>query len=192
MKILQGILVLFMFIGFLGCEDEEGEESSASTAQGWHFQGRDCLACHNVDLQSEKHLIVGGTLFKMASVDDQDNLDNSCGSEELVINFLDNNSNLIDSSRSYSDSSSNGYKGKGNLFILARTMDTLVGDYYVQITTQGGDELARSGGLHHFTGGSYDITNSTDDANRRSCNACHIQGGSTSPLYVQSNINLCE
>ena len=192
MKILQGVLVLFMLIGFLGCEDEDGEEDSASTTQGWHFQGRDCLACHNVDLQGEKHLIVGGTLFKIANVTDQDNLDNSCGSEELVINFLDSSFNLIDSSRSYSDSSSNGYKGKGNLFILARTMDTLVGDYYVQITTQNGNELAQSSGLHRFTDTPYDITNSADNANRRSCNACHLQGGQTSPLYVQRNPQLCE
>jgi len=192
MKTLHGVLILFMLIGFLGCEDEEGEEgATTTTTQGWHFQGRDCLACHNVDLQSERHLFVGGTLFKAPSVSDQDDLANSCGGE-WVVNFLDSGSNVVYSSLSYTDSSSNGYKGKGNLFILARMLDAINGDYYVQITDTSGNEMALSSGLHNFTYDNYDITNSADFANRRSCNACHVTGGVTQPLFVQSNPQLCK
>ena len=191
MKALHGVLILFMLIGFLGCEDEEGEEGSASTTQGWHFQGRDCLACHNVDLQDERHLFIGGTLFKSSVVNDQDDLANSCGGE-WVINFLDSGSNTIHSSLSFTDSNSKGYKGKGNLFILARMLDSISGDYYVQIEDKFGNEVALSNGLHNFTYNNYDITNSADYANRRSCNACHVTGGATAPLFVQSNQQLCE
>jgi len=192
MKILQGVLILFMLIGFLGCEDEEGEEEVASTTtQGWHFQGRDCLACHNVDLQREQHLFVGGTLFKTVTFSDQDDLDNSCGGA-WVLNFLDSGSNVVYSSLSYTDSSSNGDKGRGNLFVLARMLDAISGDYYLQITDTSGNELALSSTLHNFTYDDYETTNSADFANRRSCNACHVSGGVTQPLFVQSNLQLCE
>ena len=193
MKILQGLLILFMLIGFLGCgEDEEGEEGSASTTKGWHFQGRDCLACHNLDLQDERHLFIGGTLFKASVVNDQDDLDNSCGGE-WVINFLDSGSNIVYSSLSYTDSNSKGDKGKGNLFILARMLDAINGDFTVQITDKLGRELAKSNPLsHQFTYDNYNINESANVDNRRSCNACHITGGVSAPLFVQNNQQLCE
>ena len=107
MKKYLTFLLSFSLILFLnGCgEDEEGEESgSVSTTQGWHFSGRDCLACHNVDLGEDKSLLVGGTVYKSKVIQDQDDLTEMCGGD-IVLNLYDGASplNLIYSSKDYKD-----------------------------------------------------------------------------------------
>ena len=176
---------------FAGCGDTGvGENNVSSKAQGWHFQGRDCLACHNTDLQTERHLLVAGTLFKSEYVNDQDDLGESCGGE-LIVNFENTITRTVISSADYADSSSKGYNGKGNLFILQRMLNTLKGSYIILITDSSGNELASSDHAHQFNGAAYSAGDAIDGANRRSCNACH-QAKDETQLYVQSNVDLCK
>ena len=187
------ILPLTLFLS--ACSEDEGGDSegtTTTTAQGWHFQGRDCLACHNVDLNEDKHLLVGGTLYKSSTVSNQDDLNNVCGGD-FVINFLDGNWNTIYSSKDYEDVNSKGYKAKGNLFILRRTLSQLTANtFHIQITDKSGTVFAVSNYTHNFTTADYDINNPADSQNRVSCNSCHIKGGFTAPLYVQANVNKCK
>ena len=176
-----------------GCGEEEGE--GTSTTQGWHFQGRDCLACHNVDLGNEKHLLFGGTLYKSDTITNQDDTNNMCGGD-LIVNFIDTNGSVIYSSKDYKVADSKGYKAKGNLFILKRALNVLSpGSYYVQVTDTNGSVLAvTSSASHQFDGQNYDINNRSNSSNRVACNACHSNTGSQKPLYVNNtaNLNLCQ
>ena len=197
------VLVLVMVLGILflsGCGEEEGEGGSLTTTsvtstsggQGWHFQGRDCLACHNTDLKKERHLLIGATLYKESNVSNQDDVTNACGGK-FVINFLDSTSTTVYSSKDYEDSTSKGYNAKGNIFILQRTLRLLdPGIYRIQITDEHGVQLAHSRYSHQISSQDYDINNNADINNRLSCNACHVKGGVTLPLYVQYNKNLCK
>ena len=193
-KTILTLVLLSCTLIMSGCEDgEEGGEGTTTTAkQGWHFQGRDCLACHNSDLNEAKHLLYGATLYKDANVTNQDDLQNVCGGE-FIVNFLDGGFNLIYSSKDYKAEGSNGYKAKGNLFILQRKLRLFsAGNYYIQITDANGTVMAvTNGATHSFTSQDYLSSNPADYANRLSCNACHIQGGNQKPLYVQINKNLC-
>ena len=196
MKLLSLSLLFLLAFILNGCgEDEGGEEGDSTTAsskQGWHFQGRDCQACHNVDLGSDKHLLIGGTLYKSSTVSNQDDIANTCGGEYLV-KFLDNNGNTIYNSNDYKDVNSKGYKGKGNIFILQRKLRLLsAGTYYAQITDPNNSVMAISGYSHSFTSQDYDMNNPSDYANRLSCNSCHRNGGPQAPLYVQQNQSLCK
>ncbi|WP_428738314.1 hypothetical protein [Sulfurimonas sp.] len=183
--------LITMFLTFSGC-GEEGTNTSATAEQGWHFQGRDCLACHNIDLGDDKHLLFGGTLYKNESVSNQDDLTNVCGGK-FVINFLDSSFNTIYSSTDYEVSDSKGYKAKGNLFVLQRMLPRIAsGSYYVQITDENGTVMAVSQSASHlYTSADYDINNPDDLNNRLVCNACHSNNGIQSPIYVQANVNLC-
>jgi hypothetical protein len=175
---------------FAGCGDTgSGENNVSSNAQGWHFQGRDCLACHNVDLQADSHLLVAGTLFKSEYVNDEDDLSESCGGD-LIINFENTATRTVTSSADYADSSSKGNNGKGNLFILQRLLNTLDGNYLIRITDSNGTELASSEHPHRFNGKAYSVDDAVDGENRRSCNVCH-QAADETQLYVQSNVDLC-
>jgi len=183
-------LSLLASLAFLGCERPA---SLADGEQGWHFQGRDCLACHNVDLGEDKHLLFAGTLYKESNVTDQDNINNSCGGE-FVVNFLDSELNTLFSSKDYYDSNSKGYDAKGNLFVLQRENPNLSeGTYMIQITDKDNKVFAVSNLTHKFNLESFDINNSKNNENRISCNSCHNNsGGTQAPLYVQSNKNLCK
>jgi len=186
----QTASVFLLGLALLGCS----ESTNTNTTQGFHFQGRDCLACHNVDLSTEKHLFIGGSLFKDKNTADVNNLDTLCGGG-LIVNFLTDNTNpssVVYSSKDFTDSNAKGSNGKGNVFVLKRKNTAVQGDYFVQITDEKGTELAVSGGTHSFTNNSYDIANPTDTLNRYSCNSCHSQNGTTSPLYVKSNVNNCQ
>ncbi len=182
-----------------GCSEDGGEEGDSPTAvvQGWHFQGRDCLACHNVDLGENRHLLIGGTLYKSQYVtaQEQDNLDKMCGGN-LVINFYDVNSptNLIYSSKTYEDTASKGYKAKGNLFILQRKLALISqGDYFVEITDANGNILSTKY-RHSFSAQPYDSNNPQDNTNALSCNACHSTTAHSKayPIYVDTNTSYCQ
>ena len=178
-----------------GCGEDEGSEdgevSTTSATQGWHFQGRDCLACHNIDLGESKHLLFGGTIYKDSSVVNQDDINSVCGGE-LLVDILDSSFNPVYSSKDYKDSSSSGYKGKGNIFILQRKLRLIsAGTYSVRITDANGTIMAVSNNTHKFTSQDYDINNPIDWNNRLSCNSCHSKSGPQDPLYIQVNKNLC-
>jgi len=198
-QLLAYIFVLFSF-SLISCgEGEEGEAttstSSQTTKQGFHMSGRDCLACHNYDLQNVRHLTIGGTVFKDINIKDVNNVNNLCGGN-LKVKFIDasNPSNIIDSTN-YEDPNSKGYKGKGNIFILSRNLPNIQGNYYVQITDENNNVIAVSTQPHNFISGYYDITNPSDIANRYSCNACHSvspKGGAPGVIYPNTNANLCK
>ena len=176
---------------FVGCGDTgSGENNISSNAQGWHFQGRDCLACHNVDLQTERHLLVAGTLFKSEYVNDQNDLGESCGGD-LIVDFENTVTRTITSSADYADSSSKGYNGKGNLFILQRLLNTLKGSYIIRITDSSGNELASSDHAHQFNGAAYRVDGAVDGENRRSCNVCH-QASDGTQIYANEKSGLCQ
>ncbi len=191
MKRLYLLCLLVLPLLFTGCDFQEDEESDDSeVVQGWHFQGRDCLACHNSDLGIDKNLLIAGTLFKNENVTDVDNLNESCGGE-LVVNFLDTSFAIQVSSKDYEDLDSSGYNAKGNIFILSRMLDTLNGNYYIQIIEKNTNKTLASSGIHNFNGEDYNISNPVNYSNRRSCNACH-NGDEQSHLYVQINQDLCK
>ena len=177
MRVIGLALLTAASLFFAGCE-EVGEvpASTAVTAadRGFHFQGRDCLACHNYDLQQERHLVVAGTVFKRSSVSDVDDLTNSCNAD-LVINFTDGGGNIVYSTADYYDPDSKGYKGQGNLFLLDRLFNTtLNGTYNLMIVEKSSGLTLALGPDHEFSG------------------ACHHNGGKTAPIYVQTNLNLCQ
>jgi len=194
---LKGILTLVSLFILASCgeDDDEDDEYEYQTTvietQGWHMQGRDCLACHNYDLEENKHLTIGGTVYKTATVTDPDNLDNVCGGE-IYVRLVNPYTNEVIDSRDYIDEDSKGYRGKGNIFILTRLYLVLQGEYIVQIIDKNNNILATSN-THYFQTG-YDINNPADTLNRYSCNACHSinpKGGAPSVIYV-NNPDLCE
>lgn len=185
------LLALILIPLLAGCGEEEGGTATqSSAAQGWHFPGRNCLACHNYDLQTQRHLLFGGTLYKNENITDKDDLNQICGGD-LIVNLLDTNSNLVYSSKDYTDPNSKGSRGKGNIFILKRMLSSAYGNFYIQITDKNSNVLAVSP-LHYFSAQEYDINNPTDQLNKISCNACHSAQGIQPPVYVQINKNLCE
>lgn len=174
MKAIKKGIRLFVVLMFTvisaACGTKSGDADS-----GWHFQGRDCLSCHNVDLAADRHLTIGGTVFLSPDAGDIDDLSNVCNGS-LRIQLLDTDSNVIYDSINYDDPGSKGYKGKGNIFILKRKLASLQGYYYINIVSADGTTIAQSG-MHTFTS-SFDKTNPADMSNRYSCNACH----STTPV----------
>jgi len=196
-KSLFYILAFGIIMLIAGCGDDssenEADSTTARTAQGWHFQGRDCLACHNVDLQDQKNLLFGGTVYKDSTVTNKDDLNNVCGGD-LIVNFIDSSTIATTySSTNYVDPNSKGNKGKGNIFILKRLLSSSYGSFYIQITDKNGTVLATSTTPHNFNAQTYDINHPLDLNNRISCNACHTEGGvGLHPLYTQINKNLCQ
>ncbi len=204
MKLLKLLLLLLSAIVLVACGgeeegEEEGNEVSVVEKQGWHFQGRNCLGCHNVDFKPERHLLLAGTVFKTATAGNPDDMAQVCGGE-LYIQLLDSSYNIVYDSRNYRDPNSKGYRGKGNVFILKRLLSDITpyGGYYVRVITKDGTTLAQSLTQHLFNGiSSYDPRGNPADANNRfSCNTCHAypnpQGGAPGYLYPQFNANLCK
>ena len=184
-KLTFYILIPFLF---MGCGEDE---SVADDETGWHFQGRDCLACHNVDLGVDKNLVLGGSVFKSAGVTDFEDIENACDAD-LAIEFINEDYSVAYSSADYYDGDSKGYKGRGNVFLLDRLFNSsLNGGYKIRIVDRlTGVSVAQSSTIHDFSGAEFDIDNADDTNNRISCNACH--GVSTAPMYVQYNETLCK
>lgn len=163
------------------------------TAIGWHFQGIDCLSCHNVDLTEERRLAIAGTFFLNPALTDTYDLSNVCNGP-LRIQLLDFTFRPKYDSKDYEDPNSRGYKGKGNMFILKRKLASITGNYFIRVLTEDGVQLAQSLTPHSFTS-SFDKANPADLMNRYSCNACHSRnpsGGAAGGIYAQTNINRCQ
>jgi len=198
MRFYRLIFLISLLYIFTGCSEdgEDGKGSTTTTAtasnRGVHFQGRDCLACHNIDLQQIRHLVIAGTLFKSSVVNDVNDLANSCNAD-LAVEFLDAGLNKVYSTADYYDANTKGNKGQGNIFLLDRLFNsTLNGSYIVRIVDRTtGQNMAQSNSLHGFSGAEYSISLAQENSNRVSCNACH-NGVRTLPLYVQYNSNLCK
>lgn len=181
--------VVTVLLGILlgGCGNSD---TAPETTQGVHFQGRDCLACHNTDLSEDKHLYLGGTLFKSAS-NNPDGLNNVCGGT-LYVQFLNEAYEITYTTASDQDRNSSGRRGKGNFYVLKRDHTPIAGAYYMQIINDKGVTLAQSNTLHQFNTDPYTPQSATDFSNRYSCNACHTDGGITAPLYTQFNPSQCQ
>jgi hypothetical protein len=184
--LLLALSTVFVMAGCGENESDEGSSSTATVVQGWHNQGKDCLACHNVDLQDERHLLFAGTVYKTENVTDTEDLNNVCGGE-LNVNFWDaSRTNLIFASKDYVDPNSKGNRGKGNIFILQRLLSNIApNNYYIEITDANSTVLTSY--LHQFSGQDYDINNPENMSNRVSCNACHTKNGVQYPIYVDSD-----
>ena len=180
-------ILLFMTTLFVGCGG--GGSSSTSIVQGWHNQGKNCLACHNFDLAQDKHLFLGGTLYKDKNVTNQDDLNSVCKGDLVVL--LENNNTVEYNSTNYVDANSKGYLGAGNIFILSRMLTSVTPSigYTIKITDKNGTVLAKSGATHKFSNAQYDLNNLIDINNRISCNACHVKGGGAYPLQNPLYVN---
>lgn len=196
MKYYKTILATTLALFFIGCGAEETQKLTqpvSAADRGSHFQGRDCLSCHNLDLAPNKHLTIAGTLYKSANVEDMNDLENTCNAD-LAVEFLDASSNVVHSTVNYYDEESKGNLGQGNVFLLDRLFNApLNGTYTMRIITRDTNQtLAQSNfASHSFSSAEYSIDSAIDFSNRISCNACH-NNGVTSPLFVQSNVNLCQ
>jgi len=168
------IILIAAIIFLTGCGSDGGDD--AGTPSGVHFQGRDCLSCHNVDLAPSSHLSVAGTVYRSAT-SDKNNLNEVC-SERLHIEIVG-----IGSTKDINAVNAAGFNGRGNVFALIKDfpLDD-PGTYSVRIVDDNGVPMggASSPGTHKFSGG-FDPNNPTDLDKRYSCNACHREQPNNEP-----------
>lgn len=144
---------------FLGCGTDS---QTVEPVSGVHFQGRDCLSCHNVDLGASSHLSVGGTLYRSIS-DDLDDQLNMCNTP-VHLQIVDSGTVIYDT-RTVNAPDAAGYNGKSNLFALIKDMPIATGAYTMRILSDVNTTLAESLTLHELTTG-FDMTNPSDSSNR--------------------------
>lgn len=178
------IPIISLFI-FFGCGDSTTKESSKQ-----HFQGRDCMLCHNVDLAEDSHLSLAGSLF--ISEDSNINDITDMCDQKMYIRFVEDNGSITWSNEGVSPDDAAGWNGQGNMFTLLREALVPSGSFNIHLVGPNGLVVAQSSSKHTFSG-NYDPFNGEDSSNRYSCNACHHQGTSTAPglIYVQQNISEC-
>jgi len=174
---------------FLGCGTDS---ETVEPVSGVHFQGRDCLSCHNVDLGASSHLSVGGTVYRSAT-SGIDDLFEMCNSP-VHLQIVDGTAIVYDTKTVHAADTA-GYNGKSNLFALLNDMPIGTGAYTMRIISDVNTTLAESATLHSFTTG-FDMTNPSDLNNRYSCNACHQappnnKNGAAGALFVQTNLADC-
>jgi len=106
-KFLSSMIIIFSISGCGTDETSQGTVAkNGAVAQGWHNQGKDCMACHNYDLQDERHLLFGGTVYKKEDTTNLDDLTGVCGGD-LNVNFWnDSRTKLMFSSKDYVDPNS--------------------------------------------------------------------------------------
>jgi len=166
---------------FSACSNEHKERVS-----GQHFQGQDCLHCHNVDLQKSSHLSFGATIFQEEpNKDNYDELSTYCN-VPLYLQLIKDYS-VVYESNATNDISDPGLNGDGNVFGLVQSKALPDGNYSIKIVNKEGDVILQSPEEHQFNG-HYNPDISDDDSNRYSCNACHHIDGQQSPL---STPNTC-
>ena len=158
-------LSLLLSLLFIGCGGSDSESFTPGVNTGVHFQGRDCLSCHNVDLQASSHLSIGGTVYKALDSDKND-LNQAC-SERLHIEFVGG-----PKTKDANPVNSPGFNGRGNIFALIKDMPISSGSYNMRIVQDDGTVLVTSGTAHSFNTG-FDKNNPSDLNNRYSCNTCH-------------------
>ncbi len=156
-------------LSFSGCNEES---STSTTTSSVHFQGRDCLSCHNKDLKVDSYLSLAGTLFRTPNAD-KNNLQETC--DETLHVELYKDSQLQYNTKDYNPLDAPGFKGRGNIFGLLRNMQISEGTYKVIIRADDGRLLAQSAAETHTFTSSFDPDNPSDFANRHSCNTCHQQ-----------------
>lgn len=168
-----------------------GGTSSKSTQTDWHYQGRDCLSCHNIDLQESRHLTFGGTIYKNVDVNNSDDLDQVCDTTMKIL-LMDTSGNIIVDTSLTQDKNSSGYLGKGNFFVLKRDLPSITGRYIVKIVNDQ-NKLITSSTIHSFNT-EFNKAKPADNSNRYSCNSCHnVPSKNRAPgrIYAYDN-SLCK
>ncbi len=171
------LLFTLLFLLLAGCSSESGRVS------GTHFQGKDCLHCHNVDLKEDSHLAFGATLFQEepneANYEDPEMFCNI----PLFLQLKKIDSSIVYDSRNTNTTDDPGFNGDGNVFALLQKQAIPDGSYLVSIINKSGDTLLDSAATHTFNR-SYDADKTDDDSNRYSCNACHRIDARQAPLSI--------
>jgi len=184
-------MLLPLFI-FSACNDTKDTSANVLADEtGVHFQGRDCLSCHNKDLGLDSHLSLAGTLFR-SPTSDKNNLNESC--KELIHAELYKDSTLYYKTKDFNPLNSPGFNGRGNFFALLKDMPIEEGNYQIFLLNDDGKILAQTGGETHTFSSGFDSNTPNDTLNRHSCNACHQQppfnsGGA--PGLIYTNISTC-
>jgi len=173
-KYLNLFFTLFLLI-LAGCSSESGR------ADGAHFQGKDCLHCHNVDLKETSHLAFGATLFQEEPNEENYEDPEMFCNIPLYLQLKKVDSSIVYDSRQTNTTDDPGFNGEGNIFALLQKQMIPNGSYLVSIVNKSGDILLDSSAMHSFNG-SYHPEKTDDDSNRYSCNACHRIGGRQAPL----------
>jgi hypothetical protein len=167
MKQQWWLLALFISLFFTACDSE------VYHADGTHFQGKDCMACHNVELKQPLSQQFAGTLFA-----------NSTGTKRCKVTpYIE----LYDPSGdiTFSGQFQTSYSGDGN-FAYFNPTNKVSGNFLVRILDKEGALLSQSTLSHNFND-TYQINSPSDTQNRFSCNACHSQnpaGGAPGVLHV--------
>ena len=170
---------------FSACQEDLSEMASN------HFQGRDCLYCHNGELKGSP-LSFGGTLYSDSGAA-ADDLKKICKLPLYVQLIQSDGSTVAFDSRSVVPDDATGFEARGNFFVLQRDSTIPTGLFYARLISKEGIKLAQSSGFHDFSA-AYSASNSADLSNRYSCNACHAtvsNGGATGVLYAQENASYC-
>ena len=181
------LLTIFFILLFSGCG---GGENASNSNTSFHFQGRDCLSCHNIDLHESQNLTLGGTLYKSFDVNDSDNISEICN-KKMNVHLVDDSGNIVIDTSLTQDKNSSGFFGTGNFFVLNRTLSSITGNYIVRIVDEQSNLLATSSLAHDFSS-EFNKDTPSDTFNRYSCNSCHnqpAQGGAPGRLFA--NKNLC-
>ena len=166
---------VFLFLFLFGCSKESERIS------GNHFQGSDCLHCHNIDLKEDSHLSFGATLFQEEPTDETYEELNVFCNIPLYLQLKNLDDTIAYDSRSTTNKEDPGFNGDGNVFALLQKQAIPSGAYLVSIISHDGDTLLNSATTHRFTSG-YNSNQTDDDSNRYSCNACHRLNGPQEPL----------
>ena len=187
---LSFLALITSILLFSGCGGGDSTNNK-STQTDWHYQGRDCLSCHNVDLKESKHLTFGGTIYKRIDINNSDDLDQVCDTTVKLL-LMDTSGNIIVDTSLTQDKNSSGFLGKGNFFVLKRDLPSITGRYIVKIVNDQ-NKLITSSTIHSFNT-EFNKEKPADNSNRYSCNSCHnIPSKNRAPgrLYAYDN-SLCK
>jgi len=171
-----------MLVLFLGCTQEDTDRIGT-----FHFQGQDCLHCHNVDLEQSSHLNLGITIYSESGYTLESNITQVYCTKPLLLRLIDLNDTLVLETNTSNHIGDPGFNGKGNIFSLSRKEQIPDGAYVIEILDQNGSDIIGSPSQIHKFSGTYDPDVPNDDNNRYSCNACHSIAGSENPLVSKIN-----
>ncbi len=179
-RTLSQALVPLVALLILGCTQEESDRIDT-----FHFQGQDCLHCHNVDLEESSHLNFGGTVYNTIGYTLDSNITQEYCTKPLFIQIFELNGSIVLDTNKSNSLTDPGFNGKGNVFSLQRKETIPNGSYLIKIVdANGSDIIPKSSNLHDFNG-TYDPDIPNDSENRYSCNACHSIVGSSDPLKAR-------
>ena len=165
---------------FTACSNEHEQR-----VDGQHFQGQDCLHCHNVDLKKSSHLSFGATLFQEEpNTDNYDKLSTYCNIP-MFLKLVKRDGTTVFDSRATNDVSDSGFNGYGNVFGLLQSKTIPTGEFLINIINREGDVILDSGLEHQFST-NYNPENPDDTLDRYSCNACHRINGAQTPLTTSN------